>query len=151
MADRIVVMNAGRIEQIGTPEEIYHRPASTFVASFMGAPPMNLLPGRYDGNGSADLSGLTVPVGEHGAAGAVQIGVRPEDVVLNSSGGQGDLPFDVTLIEDLGAHRLLHGELGGHSFIASAPNAVPVQEGRTMVSLPKEAVVLFNADTGQRV
>ena len=58
MADRIVVLNGGRIEQIGTPSEIYHRPASTFVASFMGAPPMNLMPADYNGNGAVRVAGL---------------------------------------------------------------------------------------------
>ena len=94
LADRIVVMNAGRIEQIGAPREIYDRPASRFVAEFIGAPPMNFLPGALVG------------------ANAPHVGVRPEALTV---GGTGEVRLDgvVKLVEDLGADRFAHVSVKG--------------------------------------
>ena len=83
LADRMVVMNAGHIEQIGTPAEIYHRPATRFVASFIGMPPMNLLPARAMAPGVVALASgarLTLPPGWMMTGGDVEVGIRPEDV-----------------------------------------------------------------------
>ena len=145
MADRIFVLNAGRIEQIGTPSEIYRKPASTFVASFMGAPPMNLVP--------AMLSGRDVTVGSQrfdapaeGAAGPVQLGIRPEEVRLG-----GTTPFKLSLVEELGASRLLHGTLEGHEFTVNAPNDDRPLDENLMLDLPASALHLFHGENGQRL
>ena len=150
MADRIIVMNAGRIEQIGKPSEIYHQPQSVFVASFMGAPPMNLLPATYNGNGHVALAhDLALPI-DAGMAdkGDVQLGIRPEDVHIN---GGGKTPFKLDLVEELGAHRLLHGKLAGHDFIVNAPNDHGALEDTLMLDLPADALHLFNTETGRRL
>ncbi|MEM8868969.1 MAG: sn-glycerol-3-phosphate ABC transporter ATP-binding protein UgpC [Pseudomonadota bacterium] len=153
MADRIVVLNAGRIEQIGTPSEIYNQPASTFVASFMGAPPMNLLPATYNGNGTAQIGG-TVPImvnTKAGSAGDVQIGVRPEKVGILSEQTGHALPFELNLIEELGASRLLHGNLYGHSFVVNAANEVVLPEGQIYLDVEPDAVHMFSPGDGRRL
>ena len=150
MADRIIVLNGGVIEQIGTPAEIYAQPASTFVAGFMGAPPMNLLDGRLNGSGVATLAGgVSLPVTAASAQEAqVIVGVRPEDVLVNSGG---DIPFDVELIEELGANRLLHGVLSGQRFTVSVNKDEAISTGRATVGLKPGSVVCFAAENGRRM
>ncbi|GHA59766.1 sn-glycerol-3-phosphate import ATP-binding protein UgpC [Amylibacter ulvae] len=151
MADRIFVLNAGRIEQVGTPSEIYRTPASTFVASFMGAPPMNLLPATYNGNGSVHLNGETsLAVGapkDH--KGDIQLGIRPEEVKLAT--GKSATPFKLELIEELGASRLLHGKLAGHDFTVNAPNNDAPLADDLMLDIPSDALHMFDHETGKRL
>ncbi len=147
MADRIVVLNGGVIEQIGTPSEIYHNPASTFVASFMGAPPMNLVEARF-GDGAVRLpDGTPVMAAPNGRTGAITLGIRPEDVRV----GQGAMAFDVALVEELGAHRLLHGEVAGQPFTAHVLKDSAHATGRHPIELPQAALALFDMETGQRL
>ncbi|WP_439103819.1 ABC transporter ATP-binding protein [Celeribacter marinus] len=143
MADRIIVLNAGRIEQIGTPAEIYHRPASTFVASFMGAPPMNLLAGTSVG-GCVDLSD-DISVAATAAVGPVILGIRPEDIEI---GPTCEISFTVDIVEELGAHRLLHGQLDGQDLTIHVGKDVVVSAGPIRMSINPDAVVLFDAETG---
>ncbi|MEM9224291.1 MAG: sn-glycerol-3-phosphate ABC transporter ATP-binding protein UgpC [Pseudomonadota bacterium] len=153
MADRIVVLNHGSVEQIGSPSQIYNAPASTFVAGFMGAPPMNLLPADYDGNGSVRLGDISVPVaGGSGGAGRVELGVRPESVTVSEPGAEGTFPFTLDLVEELGASRLLHGRLAGdHTFVVNAPNTVGIPEGAIGVRIAPADTHLFSAETGRRL
>ena len=152
MADRIVVLNGGRIEQIGTPAEIYHRPASAFVASFMGAPPMNLVPADYNGNGAVHLAGAELPVGpSRDYRGAVSLGVRPEDIDLLHQAEGPTLPFDLALVEELGAHRLLHGHVHSHPFVVNVPNTAPISEGRMYLRVAPANLHLFAHDSGRRL
>ena len=146
MADRIIVMNAGRIEQIGTPSEVYNAPATTFVASFMGAPPMNLMQGQVRAGqahiGEVTLAATTAPDGE------VTLGIRPEDIIADP---QGPLSLEIDLVEELGAHRLLHGRLGGQPLSVHVGKDSPVQTGTLQVSLKPDAVTLFDIKTGARL
>ncbi len=146
MADRIIVLNAGKIEQIGTPSEIYHNPASTFVASFMGAPPMNLIAAQVD-HGQVRINGydgiMTAPAS---ANGPVTLGIRPEDIELD---GQGSVPFQVDILEELGAHRLLHGQLGGQPFTVLVSKDHDAQTGETHITLKPDALRLFDVETGK--
>src|SRR6218665_1199088 len=94
LADRLVVLSAGRIEQIGRPLDVYHRPATTFVASFIGSPAMNLVNGELHGSklalGSALIDlGATVPT-----QGAMTVGLRAEDLRIHN-GTEGSLPFRI--------------------------------------------------------
>ncbi|MFH4354461.1 MAG: sn-glycerol-3-phosphate ABC transporter ATP-binding protein UgpC [Neisseriaceae bacterium] len=108
LADRIVVLNGGRVEQIGTPDEIFHEPASYFVADFMGSPPTNLLPVRINGSGEIDgpdyrvSLGSCVPLAARGKE--VYLGIRPEHLILQ----RGGLPMELELVESLGTEKLLH-------------------------------------------
>lgn len=143
MADRIIVLNAGRIEQIGTPAEIYHRPASTFVASFMGAPPMNLL-NANGAEGRVTLRTETVAT-KSNVNGPVIVGIRPEDIEIGETCA---IPFTVDIVEELGAHRLLHGQLDGQDLTIHVAKDVSVSSGPIRMSINPDAVVLFDAETG---
>jgi sn-glycerol 3-phosphate transport system ATP-binding protein len=115
LAQRMIVMNAGNMEQIGTPDEVYTRPATAFVATFIGAPPMNLLSGRLDGErfGLANLA-LDLPPGERPArTDTVMMGVRPEHLRLADTGW----PVTVELVEVLGAERLLYSQLDNQPIV----------------------------------
>ena len=118
LADRIVVLNAGRIEQVGTPLELYHRPANLFVAGFIGSPQMNLIPCQVAGVGPnkvlVSLPGggtLSVPVQPDGvqAGEAVTLGIRPDHVRISSEGA---LTGRVELVEELGENHLLYVDAG---------------------------------------
>jgi multiple sugar transport system ATP-binding protein len=133
MADRIVVLNAGRIEQFGSPMELYHHPASRFVATFIGQPNMNLLPATVKG---ADAAGLTVelpgghvmtiPVepGQARAGDQVEVGLRPENLTLGSG-----LELTVDVLERLGGVSITYGRIAGQRFCAALPGDASVARG----------------------
>ncbi|MEY8096574.1 ABC transporter ATP-binding protein [Falsihalocynthiibacter sp. S25ZX9] len=147
MADRIIVMNEGRIEQIGTPTEVYNRPETTFVASFMGAPPMNLMAGAAT-DGQLRIGDESIAANDLPTSGKVTIGIRPEDIVPDENG---DITIDVTLVEELGAHRLLHGTLAGQDISIHVDKDNIINVGSLRVSLKPNAVSLFDAITGGRL
>ncbi|QDC01130.1 sn-glycerol-3-phosphate import ATP-binding protein UgpC [Mesorhizobium sp. 8] len=129
LADMLVVMNAGLVEQIGAPLDVYEKPASTFVASFIGAPPMNLLPLIGDGTSFADGSatGLATP------AKAVTIGFRPEDADVAANGevpaGSVTLPATVQAVEPVGAESFLHCAAAGGSIVVRVAGRATAQPG----------------------
>ncbi|MDQ2780910.1 MAG: sn-glycerol-3-phosphate import ATP-binding protein UgpC [Pseudomonadota bacterium] len=157
LAQRMIVMNAGRIEQIGTPEQVYGQPASTFVASFIGSPPMNLLHGVADGSRfTIDASEsepaaqtLTLPAAAP-RAGPLTLGVRPEHAALSTNGGW---PLRVDVLEMLGAERLVYGRLGAAPFTLRIEGTLtPPRQGQT-VSMRVEPQHLhwFDRASGHRV
>jgi sn-glycerol 3-phosphate transport system ATP-binding protein len=152
LAQRMIVMNAGRMEQIGTPEEVYQRPASTFVAGFIGSPPMNLMKGTADGT-QFNVAGPALPLpGPAPRHGELILGLRPEHASLETNGASG-WPLRVEMIEMLGAERLVYGRLGDDLFtIRLDGTRVPPQPGETL-SLRMDARHLhwFDPATGQRV
>lgn len=145
MADRIIVMNSGRIEQIGTPSDVYHHPASTFVASFMGAPPMNLLDANAQ-NGAVTLAGQSI--GTTAVSGPVTAGIRPEDFLPDP---HGRLSMRVDIIEELGASRLLHGQIDGAAVTVHVGNDMNVSTGALPLSVKPDAISVFDTQTGLRV
>jgi len=152
LAQRMIVMNAGRMEQIGTPEEVYHRPASTFVAGFIGSPPMNLLTGRADGS-RFDVAGqtLALPIAAP-RAGELILGVRPEHVELSQAGAAG-WSLRVEALEMLGAERLVYGRLGDGLFTARIDATLtPPKVGDTVtLQLTPERMHWFDAATKKRL
>jgi sn-glycerol 3-phosphate transport system ATP-binding protein len=135
LAQRMMVMNAGRMEQFGTPEEVYHRPATTFVASFIGAPPMNLLKGI------------------EGVRDGVILGIRPEHLRLVDSGGWS---LQVETVEMLGAERLVYGHLGGPqgpwTILRMHETEAPPAPGQTLQVVPLEDRIHgFDEATGHRL
>ncbi|EAR51366.1 hypothetical protein OG2516_15419 [Oceanicola granulosus HTCC2516] len=152
MADRIVVLNGGRVEQFGTPMELYHHPASKFVAGFIGQPNMNLLPGIVQatdsGGVTVELAGgptLTLPVEPRGlSAGApVEVGLRPEDLGL----GEG-LQMQVRVLERLGGQSITYGAVGPLDKVCAVlPGDAPIREGETIsLAINTNACHLFSAD-----
>ena len=130
LAQRMIVMNAGRMEQFGTPEEVYSRPATTFVASFIGSPPMNLLkraPGARPGS---------------------LLGIRPEHIDLGDSGWA----MQVETVELLGGERLVHARLGDETLIIRThEDQGSPAIGSTIHAKPREdRIHWFDAQTGQR-
>ncbi|HEY2630417.1 MAG TPA: sn-glycerol-3-phosphate import ATP-binding protein UgpC, partial [Usitatibacter sp.] len=119
LADRMIVMNAGRVEQIGRPIEVYGDPSSVFVAGFIGSPSMNFLPGKRSGD-EIDVGGgvrVSLPAELRGAAGSdVTVGIRPEHLVASGSGPE--FRFTVETVEALGADSLVHGTFGLGALVA---------------------------------
>lgn len=137
MAHRIVVLNKGRIEQFGTPMELYHHPATKFVATFIGQPNMNLLPASVIGAGAEGLTvefhgglRLTLPV-ETGAAkigDAVEVGVRPENAALGAG-----LSMKVRVLERLGGVSITYAVMAdGQRFCAALPGDAAILEGESI-------------------
>jgi sn-glycerol 3-phosphate transport system ATP-binding protein len=149
MADRVVLMRGGRIEQNGTPAELYQQPQSLFVARFIGASPMNLL-ALEDGPGGAVLAGtdepLRLPTHGHGRV----LGLRPEDISLD-----GDQPAQlhgrVTGVEYLGADALVTCMVGDHPVVVRSKGAFAPQRAAVSLSWDASAVHLFDAADGRRV
>ena len=147
MADRLVVMNGGEIEQVGTPIEIYRRPATRYVATFMGSPPMNIL-GAEAVAGGVRIDGTVIPVAGMTAGTAVEAGIRPEDLRIAEDG----LPFRIAFVEELGATRLLHGPLAGTDVAVQVPAGSTAQEGDTVrLAIDGTALHLFDPATGRRL
>ncbi|CAM5206410.1 glycerol-3-phosphate transporter ATP-binding subunit [Bosea thiooxidans] len=156
LSDKLVVMNAGQVEQIGLPAEVYRKPASKFVATFIGSPPMNILPGAVDGHGIVALGDTIIEARDLredlAAQTSVEVGLRPEDVEIASEGQAGSLPFDVEFIEELGATQLFHGKLGGQPFVMQAATGdVAAQEGRLWITVDPDKVHVFDPKTGTRL
>jgi sn-glycerol 3-phosphate transport system ATP-binding protein len=153
LAQRMIVMNAGRAEQVGTPDDVYSRPATTFVASFIGSPPMNLFEGRVVADGhsfeSRDGVRMALPAAVSALAGRVLVlGVRPEHLAL---GGEG-LTMAVETVERLGAEHLIHGVVAGHDVIVrTGPNESPAPGSTLSLGFPASAVHWFDASTRQRI
>ena len=140
LAQRMMVMNAGRMEQFGTPEEVYDRPASTFVAGFIGSPPMNLLQSVPD---AVAGTAPAVPAGQI-------LGIRPEHLMLTP--GQG-WEVVVESTELLGAERLVHTRLGTQALVLRLDAAVgaPAVGTRLRVSPRSDRLHAFDAQSGLRI
>lgn len=148
MADKIVVMHDGRVEQVGTPLEIFDRPATRFVAGFVGSPEMNFLEGKVTETGLA-IGGATLPAPFALPKGAsLIVGVRPEHIELASGAPQ---EFVVDVSEQLGTTTLLVGTLFGQRVQISAPRTT-VQPGDVLrVNVSPSALHFFDPQTGARV
>jgi sn-glycerol 3-phosphate transport system ATP-binding protein len=152
LGQRMIVMNAGRAEQIGTPAEVYGRPATTFVASFIGSPPMNLLRGKVSLDGTAFETGnaqIALPSPQQAMAGKETIlGVRPEHLGLGRAG----MAMHVEMVEALGADVLIHGLVGGQSVVIRAPAGVAVQAGENITAgFDAGTVHWFDPQTTKRI
>ena len=149
LAQRMMVMNAGRMEQFGTPDEVYHRPATTFVASFIGSPPMNLLEGTAQGD-VFTVAGQTLPLPQGAPReGALVMGLRPEHAELRADGGWS---LTVEAVEMLGAERLVYGRVGDGLFTVRLDAMLPAPRvgEQVMVAAPPAQLHWFDAATGQR-
>ena len=137
LGERIVVLDSGRIQQVGSPAEIYHRPANTMVARFVGSPQMNVLEGEVDESGSAfHTSNLCLPLSENlkrvlvrYAGRRLTLGVRPEDFIPTEA-DHGWIRGEIELIEDLGSDRFLHVQCGGTDLVVRSGRNDHFQPGR---------------------
>ncbi len=154
LGERLLVMNAGRAEQIGTPMEIYGNPATQFVAGFIGSPAMNFLPGKVDGSVRIALDGGGAARGVKATAGAgraVTVGIRPEHLVPCDP-DDAFIAGSVEMVEQLGADSLLHVAHGGATVIARVPHGVHPAIGTTLhLAADPRNVYLFDAQSGARI
>ena len=154
LADRIVVLRAGRVEQVGTPAEVYHDPANAFVAGFIGSPRMNLLAGRATSEGGVALGGLVLAprISAWPPAGTpVTVGVRPEHL-REAAPGEAGLGVSVGFTEFLGGTSYVYGEIdGGQPIVAERRRGeVPRPGDRITLALDPADLRLFDAD-GRRI
>ncbi|MCF2871168.1 sn-glycerol-3-phosphate ABC transporter ATP-binding protein UgpC [Octadecabacter sp. G9-8] len=158
LADRIVVMHDGRIEQIGTPMELFLNPVNTFVAGFLGSPPMNMVKARVasGANGPvAEFNDYTLPLANiaslQNAVGTdVILGIRPEFVNVTRTPGNGAVPVDVDLIETLGSEALIHGTLLNEPFVIRTETVgqMDVLDGISGFTIDPDLIRVFDAETG---
>jgi sn-glycerol 3-phosphate transport system ATP-binding protein len=150
LADMVVVMNAGRIEQTGAPTQVYRFPATRFVATFIGSPAMNLLPGRVAGPGVVEAGGgrlaFVADAFDAAVGREVEVGIRPEDLHFGS-GASGEMAFTSDFIEELGATRLFHGTARGAPLVVSVAAAAAEAAGASLVT-DREAIHLFDPASG---
>ena len=147
MADRIVVMNGGRIEQEGTAKDLYERPETLFVASFVGSPPINLLDGHVAG-GEIKVREATLKV-SGSAAGPIVLGIRPESLLVNASG----MPAKIVAAEPMGREVLYsaEGALGLVRFIEPGAEARHREGQNISLAFHPEATLLFDKASGRRL
>jgi multiple sugar transport system ATP-binding protein len=155
MADKIVVMHDGKVEQIGRPLDLYDRPDNLFVASFIGSPAMNFLRGEIGGHGAPSFQGgggISEPL--QGAAGAargtpVALGIRPEHLTLSDQG----FPVEIVVVEPTGAEIQIIGRTpGGEDIVANFRERHEFEPGATVRLAAQPVLIhLFNGETGQRI
>ena len=150
MADRIVIMKDGHIQQVGTPAEVFHKPANTFVARFIGAPSMNLIAGKIDGTSVTLDAGqnVTVPTLTPTASTDVLLGVRPDDLHPDSSNPI--IRGTVSLREPLGPETLIYVETRSGEIIAKADGRTPPKVGETVtLGADPQNLHVFDAASGE--
>jgi len=151
MADRIVVMHDGIIEQIGSPLELYDRPANLFVAGFIGSPAMNMIAGKMEGNTFVADEGTRVDLASAPAGSAgrpVTMGVRPEHFSLDPNG----LPAEILTVEPTGSETQVVARFAGQEIMGAFRERITAQPGETLRIRPQPgAVHLFDTQSGQRI
>jgi len=149
LADRVVVMKQGKVQQVGTPTDIYDNPANTFVASFIGSPAMNLMDGEISGG---TFTGTNVSIGGLAARdGSVTLGFRAEDATL-AEDGQGQITAPIYTIELLGDATMLTVRAGGQLVSVKAHKEFRAEIGDMIsFSVPSTICHLFDKDSGTRI
>ena len=152
LADRLIVMNEGRAEQIDTPLAVYERPATVFVAGFIGSPAMNILPGTVRAGMATLPTGIRVAPASGPDGTAILIGIRPEHLAPCPPDASGAITVDVEAAELLGADAYGHGHLPGDSadFLVRLPGSSPPRPGERLVVRADPAFVhLFDPENGR--
>ncbi len=153
LADRIIVMNGGHIEQIGTPDEVYHNPASRFVAGFIGSPPMNFLPAVSEQNDALRLENdgkLHCGMG-CSAPGECVAGIRPEKIELYDREVANSFPITIDFQEKLGASNLYYATVGEKQIVVNAPENVNITEHSCWAQFPPDQLYYFHSVSGKRL
>jgi multiple sugar transport system ATP-binding protein len=150
MADKIVVMHDGIVEQMGAPLELYDRPANLFVAGFIGSPSMNFIKGRIEGGRFVTEGGVSLPL--NGAPAAAEgrpviYGIRPEHILLSDAG----VPVEVVVVEPTGSETQVVSKAGGQDIICVFRERIQAQPGETIRIQPNPRLIhLFDQETGKR-
>ena len=155
MADRIVVMNAGHIQQIGSPMQLYQQPANRFVAGFIGSPAMNLLEGTITNGTFNTAAGLQIPLA-NGSSGPVVVGIRPED--LHVVGGPyvpphtAEIDARLDTVEPMGNETFVYASAHGTELVARVPaQTLPSVDAPIRLALDLQRLHRFDRTSGQRL
>jgi multiple sugar transport system ATP-binding protein len=159
LADRIVVMNNGEIEQIGAPMDLFMNPANTFVAGFIGSPPMNQFQATIQKTSdgvNANVDGVAFALPDTVAVDNGQnvvVGIRPEHLTLQATSETSAIPINLDLVETLGSEALLHASIGTAPLIIKAETHGNIEHlsGVTQVHAPKSLIKIFDAKTGSAI
>ncbi len=147
MADKIVVMKDGVIEQIGSPLDLYDRPQNTFVAGFIGSPSMNFISGAMTAEGFRTPDGIVLPVADKSISGATTYGIRPEHLHLDPNG----IEIEVVVLEPTGSETQVIGRLGSQSINGIFRERISAAPGSKIRVAPDLAVVHLFDKNGQRL
>jgi ABC-type sugar transport system ATPase subunit len=140
LGDRVAVLRAGRLHQVGTPDDVFERPADRFVAGFVGTPAMNFLPGRLEED--------ALELGASADGRPVEVGVRPERVRLGANGEDAE----VRLVEPAGSEAFVHLDLHGTTVVARVPSDQRPRVGtKVRVELKRRDFHVFDAENGERL
>jgi sn-glycerol 3-phosphate transport system ATP-binding protein len=156
LADRLIIMNGGHVEQVGKPSEIYDRPVSRFVADFIGSPAMNLLEGEFDQDGHfvhgkggriavSSLNGQRVPGRK------IVLGIRPESVRSSGETTENAIPGVVDYVEELGGARLIHADVAGSRVVALDTGRHELASGAPIHFTFDDALHTFSIEDGKRI
>jgi multiple sugar transport system ATP-binding protein len=145
LATRIVVMQGGRVQQIGTPTEVYERPANLFVAGFLGTPAMNFIDGQLSEAGQFEAAPLSLALSPMPGAGAAVLGVRPEHVRIAPDG---PLRGTVALVEPMGNHQVVWLDCGPHQLSAIVQEGSYVSGQPVAFAIDASRVSLFDRASG---
>jgi multiple sugar transport system ATP-binding protein len=151
LADRVIIMEAGEIRQIGTPDQIYDDPDNLFVAGFLGSPPMNFIPGDIGGGafrtGDASIAAKGIADAKH-----AQLGIRAEDIAVASTGEKGDLTVTVYSVEPTGDATLVVAEHGKGRLVLKADKHFRPEIGATVeLRLSPNGIRYFDSASGIRL
>jgi len=151
MADKIVLMHDGLVEQMGPPLELYDRPANRFVAGFIGSPAMNFLDGRIEGGRFVGDGGIVLPIAETPAAAEgrpVVYGIRPEHLLLDDAG----VTVEVLVVEPAGSETQVSARIGSAEIVGVFRERIAARPGEPLKLMPKrDAVHLFDPQSGRRI
>ena len=147
-ADQVILMYAGEIVQIGTPEALFENPRHKFVGYFIGSPGMNFLPCRIEGQ-TARVDGASIALTPEAAAraadavGTLELGIRPMHLKVHGSAVAGGVPVTLKTVEDQGSFKILTATLNGHILKARVPEGHPIPDGPIWLAFPPERIRLF--------
>lgn len=148
LADRIVIMKDGYIQQVGTPSQVFQSPKNMFVAQFIGAPSMNMLEGQRTDKGVQVADNLTIDLPRDTKVDSITIGIRPSALVPVADGGPCLMEGKVLLVEPLGTETLLYVQVGDNEVIASAPGRQHPQMGDIVrLNAPADEIHFFDTQT----
>jgi multiple sugar transport system ATP-binding protein len=157
LGDRVALLRAGALEQVGPPLELYRRPANRFVATFLGSPAINLWPATPGGDGAVRAAGVEIPVRGTlrealGKAARLEVGVRPEDVSVGERPSAGAAEARVLVAEPMGNETIVTLEREGARIVARAAADLSSEPGSTLWFAPvAERALFFDAETGRRL
>jgi ABC-type sugar transport system ATPase subunit len=153
LGDRVALLSAGELQQVGTPDDVYRRPINRFVATFLGSPPMNVLPGRVeDGEIRTGPMRFPLPAGaDLGEARDIEVGVRPADVTVRPGAlATGNARVDV--VEGAGDEAYVHLDMDELPLVATvAPRSAPATGSSVEVTIPPDRVFLFSSEDGSTI